>query len=227
MRFKDFEYTMSSPRMARYLNACNYNTQKAMTLYRKNLRLSHELFTIISCFEVTLRNAIDRNCLTHLGSDWLYNAVCKGGIFDNVQCIMTANTIREALLAAGSQYAHNKLVASLGFGFWRYLFSRHQYRATGQRLLNIFIVRPSGNAQIKYNALFVFNRLAEINKIRNRIAHHEPICFLSRQSVIDTTYVRQQYEIILELFRWLAIDEAALLYGLDHIYRICDEIDSL
>lgn len=218
---------MSSSRMARYLNACNSNTQKAMTLYRKNLRLSHELFTIISCFEVALRNAIDRYCLTYLGQDWLYQGVCKGGIFDNAQCIMTANTIREALQSAGGQYAHNKLVASLGFGFWRYLFSRHQYRATGQHLLAIFIARPSGNAQIKYNALFVFNQLAEINKIRNRIAHHEPICFLKRQPVKDTTYVRQQYEIIVELFQWLAIDEAALLYGLDHIHRLCDEIDNL
>lgn len=227
MRFKDFEYTMSSPRMARYLIACNNNTQKAMTLYRKNLRLSHELFTIISCFEVSLRNAIDRGCLAHLGADWLYRAVCNGGIFDNRQCVMTANTIREALQACGGQYNHHKLVASLGFGFWRYLFSRHQYRATGQQLLGIFIARPSGNAHVKYNALFVFNQLAEVNKIRNRIAHHEPICFVSRQSMIDTTYVRERYEIILELFRWLAIDEAALLYGLDHIHRICDEIDRL
>lgn len=227
MKFKDFEYTMSSFRMSRYLKACNNNSQKAMTLYRKNLKLSHGLFTIISCFEVALRNAIDRCCLTHLGQYWLYYAVCNGGIFDNAQCIMTAKTIQEALQASRGQYTHNKLVADLGFGFWRYLFSPHQYRATGQHLLSIFVARPPGNAQIKYNALYVFNRLAEINKIRNRIAHHEPICFLARQSVKNTAYARQQYEIIVELFRWLEIDEGSLLYGLDHISSICYEIDNL
>lgn len=46
--------------MARYLAASGSNTKKAMTLYRKNLQLSQELFTVISCFEVAIRNGIDR-----------------------------------------------------------------------------------------------------------------------------------------------------------------------
>ena len=61
MRFSDFESIMSSKRMTRYVNACGGNTRKAMTLYRYNLRLSQEVFTIISCYEVALRNAIDNN----------------------------------------------------------------------------------------------------------------------------------------------------------------------
>jgi hypothetical protein len=213
--------------MGRYLNASDHNTVKAMTLYRKNLKLSHELFTIISCFEVTLRNAIDRYLLIHLGPDWLCKAVAKGGIFDNAQCSTTANTIKDTLKVLGNQYSHNKLVTSLGFGFWRYLFSRHQYRATGQCLLNIFPAKPPSTNLIKLNALFIFNQLAQVNIIRNRIAHHEPICFLEVQPVKNTSYVRYHYDLILKLFKWLAVDEHALLYGLDHIERICDEIDEL
>lgn len=45
-----------------------------MTLYRKNLQLSRELFTIISCFEIALRNAID-NALLH-GHDHI-TTVCN------------------------------------------------------------------------------------------------------------------------------------------------------
>ena len=59
MKYTEFEKTISQPRMSRYLLACNGNTKKAMTLYRLNLRLSQELFTIICCFEIALRNAID------------------------------------------------------------------------------------------------------------------------------------------------------------------------
>jgi hypothetical protein len=213
--------------MGRYLNASDHNTVKAMTLYRKNLKLSHELFTIISCFEVTLRNAIDRYLLIHLGPDWLRKAVAKGGIFDNAQCKMTAIAIKDILQLLGNQYSHNKLVASLGFGFWRYLFSRHQYRATGQHLLNVFVAKPPNSTFVQHNALFIFNQLAQVNKIRNRIAHHEPICFQTILPVKDTSYVRSQYDLILKLFKWLAVDEHALLYGLDHIERICDEIDEL
>lgn len=56
MKFTEFEQSLSSERLKRYLDACNNDTRKAMTLYRYNLRLSQEMFTILSCFEVTLRN---------------------------------------------------------------------------------------------------------------------------------------------------------------------------
>ena len=62
---------MSQPRMSRYVNACGNDTRKAMTLYRLNLKLSQELFTIVSCFEVALRNSVDRHYTKLKGSDWL------------------------------------------------------------------------------------------------------------------------------------------------------------
>jgi len=74
MKYPDFEKLITSARMARYLAACGGNTRKAMTLYRKNIILSQKLFTIISCFEIALRNSIDRHYTTILGNDWLMNA---------------------------------------------------------------------------------------------------------------------------------------------------------
>jgi len=227
MRYSDFEHVMSTARMSRYLQACNSNTLKAMTLYRRNLKLSQELFTIISCFEVALRNKIDEHYLHRHSSDWLRGAVAHGGIFANRQCRVTASTIRDEISNLGNRYSHAKLVAALGFGFWRYLFSNHQYRAGGQSLIQIFPQRPPSSARQHYNASFVFHQLKLINHIRNRIAHHEPICFVPRQPIKDTQYAREHYQIIQELFQWMAIDETSLLYGLDHIEGICNEIDSL
>ena len=59
------------------------------------------------------------------------------------------------------------------------------------------------------------------------MAHHEPICFLPGQPIKDSTYARQHHNLILQLFQWMQIDEAALLYGLDHINTVCNEIDNL
>lgn len=61
MKFTDFQEVMSAPRMSRYLTAIGGSPRKAMTLYRLNLRLSQGLFTIISCFEIALRNRIDQH----------------------------------------------------------------------------------------------------------------------------------------------------------------------
>lgn len=81
MKYVDFERVMSSKRMGRYLTACQGNTRKAMTLYRYNLKLSQETFTVISCFEVALRNAIDNQLSANLGADWLKIPLCQGVFF--------------------------------------------------------------------------------------------------------------------------------------------------
>ena len=207
--------------------ACSYTTKRAMTLYRKNLRLSQELFTVISCFEVTLRNSIDRQFISQYGHDWLIVSAAFGGMFDNTNCKLTKSIINKAITKLANSYTHAKLLAEMDFGFWRYLFAQPQFYSSGQTLLKIFPAKPISTKAIQYNHTFVFNQLGLINELRNRIAHHEPICFLPGQPVINTTYVRQHYNLILQLFQWMSIDEAALLYGLDHISTVCDEIDNL
>lgn len=226
MKYRDFESIMTAARMNRYLLACGGNSRKAMTLYRKNLQLSQELFTVISCFEIALRNAIDAIGTNALGNDWLRNAAATGGVFDTQNCRLTKNNINDAV-AKLHVYSHHKLVAELGFGFWRFMFAQHQFNATGRVLLRVFPLKPRSTPAIQYNNTYIFNQLAEINKLRNRIAHHEPICFLPQQAIKDTTYARQHYNLTLQLFQWMQIDEAALLYGLDHINTVCNQIDTI
>ncbi len=213
--------------MGRYLIACGGKTRKAMTLYRKNLQLSQELFTVISCFEIALRNRIDKHYSKSLNNDWLRDSVNSGGIFDNRNCRLTKGSINESMNKLNYSYTHNKLVAELGFGFWRYMFAANQFSAAGRTLLQVLPAKPSSTPVMQYNHTFVFNQLAQINNIRNRIAHHEPICFLPGQPVKNTTYVRQHYNLILQLFQWMAINESTLLYGIDHIHGVCNEIDFL
>jgi hypothetical protein len=227
MIFSEFERIMTPTRMNRYLAATMGNSQKAMTLYRKNLRLSQELFTVVSCFEIALRNMIDGHCFATLGNDWLRNGAIAGGIFDNAGCSLTKKNVNDAILKLRGAYTHNKLVAELGFGFWRYMFASNQYNATGSNLLSIFPAKPVSTPALQYNQSFVFNQLMRINDLRNRIAHHEPVCFQLGAPVKDTSYARQHYGLILQLFQWMNINQAALLYGLDHVNRICDGIDAI
>ena len=227
MKYTAFEKVLSPARMNRYLKACDANTRKAMTLYRLNLRLSQELFTVISCFEVALRNAIDQHYTNALGNNWLCTAASSGGIFDNRYCLFTATTIADVIKDLGYTYTHPKLVAELGFGFWRYLFATRQYRAGGQSLLRIFTAKPQSTQGNQYNASYIFNELAKVNDLRNRIAHHEPICFIPGKAIKNTQYSRQRYMLILRLFRWMTIDEGRLLYGLDHVNNTLDRIDDL
>lgn len=212
MRYSDLEKLMSSERMGRYLQACHNDSRKAMTLYRQNLRLSQEMFTIISCFEVTLRNAIQ-----------------PGGIFDRPAIKDTRRIIYgtyEKIMSKGS-YSKEKLLTQMEFGIWKYMFARHQFKATGSTLLKIFPYKPKSSQTIQYNNSYIFNELNGINVLRNRIAHHEPICFAQNHPAIDTTYILSSYNRIQTLFTWMGIDAKSLLYGLDHIASQCKKINTL
>ena len=119
MIFNDFEQALSPERLKRYLDACNNDTRKAMTLYRYNLRLSQEMFTILSCFEVTLRNAIDQRLRLSLGNDWLMDSFQVGGIFDTPRLARTANIVRggyRRLQEMGKPYSHVGLLSEMEFG---------------------------------------------------------------------------------------------------------------
>lgn len=211
----------------RYCTACGGDTRKAMTLYRRNLTLSQEFFTVISVFEVSIRNCIDNELIASLGGDWLRNGVQLGGVFDHPNCRFSRDAIQEGIRKLNLHYSHNKLVAELGFGFWRFMFADHQFKSTGSTLLRIFPSRPKSSPSLQYNQKYVFNQLAVINNLRNRIAHHEPICFVPGNSIISTAEIRQKYALILQFFQWMNIDEGKLLYGIDHIISVCDQIDSL
>ncbi len=226
MKYSDFANVVTNARINRYLLACNTNTRKAMTLYRKNLSLTQELFTVISCFEIALRNAIDNTISSSLGNDWLRDAAALGGAFDNPRCRLTKITINDAINKLHT-YSHYKLIAELGFGFWRFMFAQHQFNATGRILLQVFPLKPISTVVQQYNNIYIFNQLAKLNDLRNRMAHHEPICFLDGQAIKDTTYAREHYSLVMQIFQWMGIDGASLLYGMDHIDSICDEIDNL
>lgn len=227
MKYTIFENIMSQPRMSRYLVACGQDSRKAMTLYRLNLKVSQELFTIISCFEIALRNAIDKHYRSLHGEEWLKDAVEEGGMFDNKRCKNTQKIISRTLLKLNQNYSHSKLIAEMEFGLWRYLFSQPQFNAGGKTLLKIFPSKPASSQSVQYNNKYVFNQLQKINMLRNRIAHHEPVCFLLGTTVKDITYAKQHYTLIKELFNWMEIDESSLLYGIDHVNQTLAKIDAL
>lgn len=227
MNYSAFENVMSSKRMRRYLTACEGDKRKAQTLYRLNLRLSQEMFTVISCYEVALRNAIDRIMTASLGPHWLRDAILPGGIFDNPLFSGTTRIVHMAYneLVTNGKYSCSKMLSAMEFGIWKYMFSAPQYRATGRRLLQVFPNKPKSSATMQYNNQFIFNELDAVNRLRNRIAHHEPICFLQDQETISTSYLLNCYKRILTLFSWMNIDAKSLLYGLDHVQTLSIKIE--
>lgn len=232
MKFSEFEDIISPERMRRYLAACNSDTRKAMTLYRYNIRLSQELLAVVGCFEVALRNKINKQFISQYGDDWLRDFIMPGGCFFADHRVAKTKVIIEKAyneLRREGLYSHPKLLSKMEFGVWKYMFSNVQYYLTGQTLLDIFHNKPCSSPQQQYDNTYIFLELDYINKLRNRIAHHEPICFgtRARRATIDTFYALNRYSRILTLLHWLDIDSPSLLYGLGDVVGMCNKISGL
>lgn len=229
MKYSDFEEIVSYERLNRYLEACNGDRRKAMALYRYNIDISASMLKIVSCFEVAIRNAIDKHLRQTLGSDWLRDSVLEGGVFSSSILQKTRSIIIYSYnrLVRNSNYSHSKLLAEMEFGIWKYMFSPVQYRQSGRDLLKIFPNKPRSTREKQYNQATIFNELDRINSLRNRIAHHEPICFINGTTEYNTTYIKASYQNIITLFDWLGIDSKSYLYGLDNVKDGIKKIDSL
>ena len=227
MTYKQFEHIVSARRMERYLIACYGDTKKARKLYRMNMRLACEMFIIVSGFEIALRNAIHENVSTRLGEDWLGRSVRRGGVFYSLPPKAKRNIISTARkLKENNKYDPDQMVASMEFGTWKYMFSKIQYEATGQCLLKIFPLKPKSTKEQHYDRKYFFNELDHVNSLRNRLAHHEPICFTHNNDEVDLSYAKSEYERIMKLFKWMNIDGKSLFGNINKVKSTFTQIEN-
>jgi hypothetical protein len=225
MTYNDFEIALSKPRIGRFLLAANGDQDKALRLYKQNIQLSQALFGLLCIFEVTLRNQIDQHYREHFNdNEWLKNNCGQGGIFSHPMFSKYGFESRTKILTTfaqlGKRYNHDRLVAELSFGFWTYMFAPIQFVVGGQGLHKIYVNRPKATAQ-----KLIFNELDEIRNMRNRIAHHEPLCF-DRHHKIFTDYTKTIYEYIIKQTIWLGYDPNELYLGLDETLKVITTIEN-
>jgi len=156
------ETLLSPARMRPYLAATEWHWGRALELYDWNATVSAAFFESVHYLEVGLRNSIDTTLRDVLGNGWLSPT-------SRVLTARSRSTVRTAVVRAGGPHAaHGKVVAELPFGFWWSLFADEYNRQLWQpALVHAF----TGNVRRRR----LHTELNEIRRLRNRIAHHEPI----------------------------------------------------
>lgn len=209
MKYSEYEKAFSPARHNKYLVACGGNSVKALTLYRYNLKLCQKFYGILNIFEVVLRNAINNHYqIIFNDAEWIEHQMQSGGIIENAPQKNEVLWIISALRRDG-RYTNDRVVSSVSFGFWTHLFTRQPFRLGGQNLLRIFPNRTAGLGQRA-----IFNELMEIKTFRNRIAHHEAICF-DGNGKIDMSITQSKYALIIKYIDFLGYRSSHLFYGID------------
>ena len=222
MKYSDYEIAFSPARLNRYLVACGGNRQKALSLYRHNVRLCQKFYGILNIFEVVLRNAINMHYQRHFSDvDWIRHQCNPGCMLERApQRMEIERTV--AMLERQGKYSNDRIVSSVTFGFWTYLFNRIPFRQGGMNLLQIFPNRTPGLAQRP-----IYNELQDIKSFRNRIAHHESICF-NLSGEIGISYAQEKLDLIKKYVVFLGYDPIELFRGTGiRPYSLFERINNL
>jgi hypothetical protein len=164
----ELERTLSRDRLAPYLAYVGGNQERAVRLYEQNTALAEALYGILQGLEIALRNAIHEQMTLGLGVEAWWTVVTLGP--EQQSMIRKAE---DALRREGKPPDAGRVIAELSFGFWTGITGPKYADLWRNYLVKAFARRP-------VQRIDVHTRLNSIRKLRNRVAHHEPILFSGR-----------------------------------------------
>ncbi|MGX9923550.1 hypothetical protein ACWIG4_27290 [Streptomyces sp. NPDC002248] len=171
---------LTAERLSPYTATCPHDAHAALALYQWNSEAAAAFFGPLGHLEVMLRNALDarlvhRQQRRNRAREWYDDPDIPLG----TQARNDIRTARRRAARHGAATPRGKIIAELGFGFWRYLLARQYQTTLWPDLARAFPHAPS-------RALTpVEDPVARLHKFRNRVAHHESIWHLPLEARRD------------------------------------------
>lgn len=168
---------LSSERMATYEVAAgtaqgDAEDLSALVLYAWNANISSALLAPLHICEVVIRNAVADALEAVYGPLWPWSQGFERSLPDSPQGYSSRKEIQSVRRSAETT---GSLIPELKFVFWQKMFTgRFDDRIWNNHLLCVFpnLDKTLSIATLRQN---IYNDLEQLRKLRNRIAHHEPI----------------------------------------------------
>ncbi len=170
----DLPRVFSEPRFATYLQATKNDRVRALELYEWNLRISAAFMIPLQVCEVATRNGV-AEAIGHVhGENWPWSNGFRRSL-PKPKRHRDYSAEEDLASVASHQPTTGKVVAELKFAFWEKLFTVGQdHRLWLPHFRRAFPGAPA-ELEIPNARTKAFRELQAIRKLRNRIAHHEPI----------------------------------------------------
>jgi hypothetical protein len=180
--FANLQRGISADRLKPYLILARGNRWTALQLYRRNTLLSAALYEVLQGYEIVLRNATNEKLAEAYDNPlWWEKAHLRDTERSDIErAISELHTI-------GREPENGRAVAQVSLGFWTNLYSN--YYETSLWFPHLRSIFP-----ITMNRKRLHDRFHQLQLLRNRIAHHEP---LKRNPL-------QEHTDILEAIRWIS-----------------------
>lgn len=172
-----FEQTISKPRLDSYRGYFRVSLSEAIGLYMWNTEVASKLGVLLSYFEIALRNNIHKT----MSSFYSHGGQTSCHWYDTIAGQLKPTT-RDKIAVVRAKSRHpspDEIVSRVTFGFWPAILSSLDRRYQHQLLAGIFPNHPlSAMPQswaVQANRVSSLAYIYEINDLRNRLAHHEPL----------------------------------------------------
>lgn len=167
---------LSAERLATFSAASGFSVSAdALEKYSWHALTSAAFFASLHICEVAIRNGVDEALTNTYGTDWPWNLTFERSLPNPTGYHFNA---KKELLRARAQLpvgTSGKVIAELKFAFWCHMFtSRYQVRIWDSNICKAFPNVP-GNCSARQARQAIYRELESLRKLRNRIAHHEPI----------------------------------------------------
>ena len=179
----ELKSNLSEERFKPFLMKAGFNEEYAFNLYLYNARLAKSFLYPLHILEVTLRNKMSGIFSTLYGPDWPRSTTFRGELSQQSE-----DALDKGIQRAKSHDTED-IVATLTFDFWSNLFrseyDRPFWQSNMQTLLpNTTKTRHEFQQHVK-----------DLNRFRNRVAHHEPIYGLN---------ISKYHTELLDVIKWIS-----------------------
>ena len=189
---RDLPFVISAPRFATYLQASGGDRDKALALYEWNLTLSAAFLIPLQVCEVAVRNGVAEAIEKVHGQTWPWSIGFIRSL-PRPRLARDYNPARDLQSVAANQPTVGKVVAELKFAFWEQIFTAGQdSRIWNAHFWSSFPGAPT-SLTVGQARITAHSDLKAIRRLRNRIAHHEPIF---------TRNIADEYRRIHEMTSW-------------------------
>ncbi|MEG2804144.1 hypothetical protein [Stenotrophomonas sp.] len=194
---------LSADRLRTYENAvADLDTRSApLELYLWNARISAAFLIPLHIGEVVIRNAV-ADALTRIhGPRWPW----VQGFADSLPSPTSGYNPRRELHRAAARCATStaQVIPALSFVFWQKMFTQRFDVRVWSRCMDAVLPGADPTAPRHVTRAHLHNDLEQIRRLRNRIAHHEPIF----ARALDEDYAAIQRVVALRCTRtadWMA-----------------------
>lgn len=202
--------TLSQPRLSTY-EKYTVTLDEALELYQWNANISGAFFPCLHICEVTIRNAVSEVLFKQHGSQWPWETGFINTLPNPRHGYNPRNNVQKARDKVSDV---NKVIPELNFVFWQKMFtSRHDDQLWLPYLRDTFPYAPS-YSDIAALRSEIYNDLEKIRRLRNRIAHHEPIF---RRDL------NKDYEVIIKLIGYRCCDTAQWLCSHQNVVSLLND----